>query len=304
MGHEPASRRKFITLLGCAGASLRAAAQVPKRPVVALVLTGIADAEIAGPDPAFVTAGAFIHELRDLGWMEGRTIEIERRTLEGPQKAPSMLAELLARGVDVIVLGGARWLHDAALNATRTVPLVTLFQDDPVAAGLITSLARPGGNITGVAITTGPELFSKRLQLLKELAPQITRIAFLGPHGVLEQDHGIARPAEVTTIPVQVDVGEQLDGALARIRDQGADALMVAGSAITYGYHKRIVAFSADNKLPTIYAFREAVEAGGLVSYGPSIPGIFRQLARSTDRILKGTRPQDLPTSRQQSLSW
>src|SRR5262245_17799664 len=162
---------------------------------------GIDVAEMAGPDPGFPPVRAFVHELRDLGWIEGRTVAIERRTVEGnPKRAPTIFAELLARGVDVIVLGGNRWLHDAALNATRTVPLITLFQDDPVAAGLITSLARPGGNLTGVAQTTGPEFFRKRLQLLKELAPRIARVAFLGPRGVLQQDHGVALPAGVTII--------------------------------------------------------------------------------------------------------
>jgi putative tryptophan/tyrosine transport system substrate-binding protein len=137
------------------------------------------------------------------------------------------------------------------------------------------SLARPGGNLTGVAQTTGPEFFRKRLQLLKELAPRISRAAFLGPRGVLEQDRGVATLAGVTIIPVQVDVTDQLDAAFDRIPHERADALMVAGSAITYGYHFRIVAFSTENKLPAIHAFREAVEAGGLVSYGTSIPGIF-----------------------------
>jgi putative tryptophan/tyrosine transport system substrate-binding protein len=193
-------RREFIGLLGCAaaGVSRHTVAQQPtKQPIVAFVMGGIDAAEMAGPDPGFPPARAFVHELRDLGWIEGRTVAIERRTLEGnPKRAPNIFAELLARGVDVIVLGGNRWLHDAALNATRTVPLITLFQDDPVAAGLITSLARPGGNLTCVAQTTGPEFFPKRLQLLKELAPRIARVAFLGPRGVLQQDHGVAPPGE------------------------------------------------------------------------------------------------------------
>ena len=300
-------RREFITLFGGTAVAYAFGArgvlqptvahQPTKQPIVAFVMGGIDAAEMAGPDPGFPPVRAFVHELHDLGWIEGRTVAIERRTLEGnPKRASTIFAELLARGVDVIVLGGNRWLHEAALNATRTVPLITLFQDDPVAAGLITSLARPGGNLTGVAQTTGPEFFRKRLQLLKELAPHISRIAFLGPRGVLQQDHGVAPPAGVTIIPVPVDVVEQLDQAFGSIRSERADALMVAGSGITYGYHQRLVAFSAENKLPTIHAFREAVEAGGLVSYGTSIPDIFRQLARLTDRILKGARPQDLPT--------
>jgi putative ABC transport system substrate-binding protein len=260
------------------------------------VLTEISSAQLSGPDPAFPPARAFIQELRDLGWVEGQTISIERLTLEGnPQHAPALFSELLARGVDVIGLGGARWLHEAALSATKTTPLVTIFQDDPVAAGLIGSLARPGGNLTGVAQTTGPEFFRKRLQLLKEMAPQISRVAFLGPTGVLEQDRHIAAAAGLTIIPIQIDVAGEVETAFEQIRRQRPEGLMVAGSAITYGHYRRIVAFSAENALPTIHSFREAVEAGGLMSYGTSIPGIFRQMARLTNQILKGTQPQELP---------
>jgi putative tryptophan/tyrosine transport system substrate-binding protein len=290
-------RRAFIALLTgtAACASLPALAQAPRR-TVALVLTSVPAAEITGPDPAFAPARAFVHELRDLGWTEGNTISIERLSLEGnSQSAPALLADLVARKVDVIALGGARWLHDAALSVTRTTPLVTLFQDDPVAAGLIASLARPGGNLTGVAQTTGPEFFRKRLQLLKEIAPRISRVAFLGPQSVLRQDRQVTAAAGVAMIPVQVDIVDQLDAAFETIRRERADGLMVAGSAITYGYSPRIVAFAARERLPAVHAFREAVADGGLMSYGTSIPGIFRQMARLTDRILKGARPNDLP---------
>jgi putative tryptophan/tyrosine transport system substrate-binding protein len=298
-------RREFVNLLILAGAgsSLPAAAQSPRKPVVALVMTGISEAEIVGPDPSFPPARAYVYELRDLGWIDKQTISIERRTLAGdPERASGVFSDLLARGVDVIALGGARWLHDAALKATRTTPLVTLFQDDPVASGLIASLARPGGNLTGVAQTTGPEIFRKRLQLLKEVAPHISRVALLGPREVLQQERILPAAVGVTVIPVQVDVFAQLDAAFEAMRKEQADGLMVAGSAITYGYHPRIVEFSAENALPTIHAFREAVEAGGLLSYGTSIPGIFRQMARLTDRILKGSRPQDLPAEQATSF--
>jgi putative ABC transport system substrate-binding protein len=234
--------------------------------------------------------------LRDLGWIDGQTVSIERLSLEGnPQRAPELLADLVARKVDVIVLGGARWLHDAALSATRTVPLITLFQDDPVAAGLITSLARPGGNLTGVAQTTGPEFFRKRLQLLKEIAPRISRVAFLGPQGVLQQDRTVEALAGITIVPVPVDVVDQLDAAFDTIRRERADGMMVAGSAITYAYYQRIVTFADENRLPTIHSGREAVVAGGLLSYGTSVPWVFGRMARLTDRVLKGAKPQELP---------
>jgi putative ABC transport system substrate-binding protein len=181
------------------------------------------------------------------------------------------------------------------LSATTTIPIITLFQDDPVASGLIASLARRGGNLTGIAQTTGPELFSKRLALLKEIAPGISRAAFLAPRGVLEQDRGVARPEGVTLVPVQVDVEEQLQEAFATVVRERADALTVAGSAVTYGSVPRIAGFASERKLPAMYPFREAVDAGGLISYATSIPQIFRQMARLTDRVLKGAKPGDLP---------
>jgi putative tryptophan/tyrosine transport system substrate-binding protein len=298
MQFDRVKRRDFMTMLaGAVVAPLPATAQEPKRlPLIALLPAAVAPAEIAGPDPEFPPVRAFVHELRDLGWIDGRTAAIEVRSVQGdPRRASDIIAELIGRGVDVIVLGGARWLHDAALRATHTIPVITLFQDDPVASGLIASLARPGGNLTGVAQTTGPELFSKRLALLKEIAPSISRTAFLAPRGVLQQDSGLPRPAGVTLVPIQVDLVEQLEGALATVLRERADALMVAGSAVAYENGQRLVAFASESRLPTIYPFREAVEAGGLVSYATSIPYIFQQLARLSDRVLKGAKPADLP---------
>jgi putative tryptophan/tyrosine transport system substrate-binding protein len=295
---EQLNRREFIgALAGTAVTPLPVAAQPGNRlPRIALVLIAVSSGEITGPDPRFAPARAFVEELRDLGWINGRTATIELRSLEGdPQRAPTVFAELLARGVEVIALGGARWLQDAALKATATIPIITLFQDDPVASGLIASLARPGGNLTGIAQTTGPELFNKRLALLKEIAPDISRAAFLAPRGVLEQDRGLARPAGVTLVPIEVDVEEQLPVAFATVMHERADALMVAGSAVTYAGVPRIVAFASESKLPAMYPFREAVDAGGLMSYATSIPQIFRQMARLCDRVLKGAKPADLP---------
>ena len=292
-------RREFIALLGGAAAhALPAAAQQQKRlPVVALVFIDIRDvADMAGPDPVFPVARAFVHGLRDLGWIDGRTVVIERHSSgNDPQRAPAIFAGLLARGADVIALGGARWLHEAALAATRTIPIVALFSEDPVAAGRIASLARPGGNLTGVVQATGPEFFAKRLQLLLELAPRATRVAFLAPSGVLEQFRSVAPPGGVTIVPVEIDVATQFDAAFATILRERADALMVGGSAVMYGNAERLVAFAAANRLPAMHAFREAVDGGGLMSYATNVPGIFRQMARLTARFLEGARPGDIP---------
>jgi putative ABC transport system substrate-binding protein len=290
----------LITLVGGAAVMwpLAARAQQPKRlPVVALVFPSLPLAESTGPDPVSPLPRAFVHGLREDGWIEGSTVVIERRSAEGePQRVPAIFAELLARGVDVIVLAGARWLHDAAQLATRTIPTVALFTDDPVAAGLIKSLTRPGGNLTGVTAATGPEFYGKRLQLLQEIAPRTARAAFLGPRGVLEQYFSVARPTGVTVIPVQVEVAAQYEEAFATILRERADALLVSGGAVNFLAAERIAAFAAKSRLPAIYSDRVAIAAGGLMSYAANTPGRFRQAARLVDRILKGARPEDLPT--------
>ena len=295
-------RREFIAGLGGAAVTgtLPAMAQQSKRlPVVALVTVGAPLANLLGADPVSLPWRGFVHGLRDLGWIDGRTVVIERRSTEDdPQRAPAMFAELIARGVDVFMLAGARWLQDAAQQATRTIPIVTHFPEDPVAAGLISTLANPGGNLTGVTSITGPEFFSKQLQLLLELAPGITRVVFLGPHGILDKYHGEGRPAGLTVVRVQVDEPRQYDDAFAAILRERADALIVSSGPINYGNARKIVAFAANSGLPAIYPIREAVEAGGLLCYGTSIPGVFRQAARLVDRFLKGANPGDIPTER------
>lgn len=293
-------RRDFIALVGCAAAAwpVAAQAQQPTRlPVVALVFAAAPMAEMEGPHPVNLVARAFVQALHQFGWIEGRTVVIERRTAEGdPQRAPVLFASLLARGVDVIVLASARWLHEAAQQATRSIPIVADFQDDPVAAGLISSLARPGGNLTGVTATPRPELDAKRLQLLRELAPAITRTAFLATRDVLQQHRGVQPPAGMRVIPVLVDVAEHYEEGFATILRERADALMVSSGPLNYNHVRRIVDFASNNNLPAIYAFREAVAIGGLMCYGTSIPGNFRQVARLVDQILKGARVGDIPT--------
>ena len=190
---------------------------------------------------------------------------------------------------DVIVLASARWLLDAARQATRTVPIIAEFRDDPVAAGLISSLARPGGNLTGVTSTTGPEFDAKRIQLLQEVAPRLARTAFLATRDVLEQYSRAPTPAGVTLVPVPVEVAEEYEKAFSTILGERVDSLMVSSSPVNYNHAQRIATFASTNNLPAIYAFREAVLNGGLMSYGTSIPGIFQQAARMVDRILKGT---------------
>ena len=293
-------RRNFVMGFGGAAVTgaLPAVAQQAKRlPVVGLVMTDSPLAAMTGPDPVVPTARAVVHGLRDLGWIEGRTIVIERRSAEGDrQRAPAIVADLLARGVDVIVLAGARWLQDAARSATRTIPIVTHFPDDPIASGLIASLARPGGNFTGISSATGPEFHNKRLQLLRDLAPGLARVAFLAPGPVLEQYRAIAPPAGMTIVPIPVDAAGQFEEAFATIRRERVDALMAGPGPVNYARSPGLAAFAAESRLPAIYGYRETVEAGGLMSYGTNINGVFRQLARLADKFLRGAKIGDIPT--------
>ena len=249
-----------------------------------------------GAEPASLPARAFVHGLRDLGWIDGRNVMIERRTAEAdPQRLIGLFTDLQTLGVKVTVLAGARWIQDAAVRAAPGIPIVTLFHEDPVAAGLIASLARPGGSLTGITSTTGPEIDDKRLQLVMEMLSGVARVAFLGTKNQLERFQAGASSAASAVVPVPVDFIEHYEKAFANILDLKPGALIVGAGPLNYVNVKRIVAFAAQNRLPAIYAIREAVEDGGLMSYGPSIPGAFRQMAAMTDRILKGARAADIP---------
>jgi putative tryptophan/tyrosine transport system substrate-binding protein len=288
-----------MTVLGGAAAAraLPAHAQQLKRlPVLGLVGSSAPVVDMDGSNPTSQPILGFVQQLQDLGWIDGRNIHIERRSAEGdPQRASAIFAELLGRGVDVIAVTGALFLQEAAQRATRTIPTVANFAEDPIAAGLIASLARPGGNLTGVTLFTGPEFHSKRLQLLQELAGHISRIAFLATRKTLEHYGSVARPMGATVFPVEVDVAEHFETAFTMIVRKRAEAVMVGGGPLYYNHGARVVAFAAERRLPTIYSHRESVAAGGLMAYGASAVGNFRQMARMIDKILKGAKPADLP---------
>ncbi len=279
-----------------AAPSAAAAQQKGKLPVVALVLFTAPARDMAGPDPVFPVARAFVHGMRDLGWIDGRNVVIERRSMEGrPEHAPGIIADLAARGVDVLVMSGAVWLLQAAQRVTRTIPIVTLFAEDPVAAGLIASLARPGGNLTGVTAEAGPELIGKRVQLLRELLPRVSRIAFLGTTESWATYRADSGEAKASLIFARVDRPDDYPEAFAAVARERVDALVVLRGPVAFANAPRIVAFAAENRLPAIYPFREAVEGGGLMSYGASVPDMFGQTAGYADRILKGARPAEMP---------
>lgn len=290
-------RRAIIAGLGGAAIApvLPVRAQPAKRPVVALVLHAT-DAEIEGPEPSNVAIRAFLRGLRDLGWIEGETITILRRATEGRrERAPAMFAEVTAAGADVVFLGGASWIHAAARQNVPATPLVAMFADDPVAAGYASSLARPGGRFTGVTRHAGPELYGKWLELLRELAPGISRTAFLAPGGTLQDVRRTALPAGASVVPLRVEDAAQIDEAFAAIERERADSVMVATGPLFHAHAGRIAAFATERRLPSLSAIREIAAAGGLVSYGPDVQAQFRQAARHVDQILKGVEPGDLP---------
>lgn len=273
-----------------------ARAQSSRTPVVGLVLPNIPVTDMSGPAPRSHLVRGFIAGLGDSGLVDGTTVRIERRSADGdPARAARLIGDLVEQRVDVIAVGGARWLQDAARNATRTTPLVAIFPSDPVAAGLLQSLGRPGANLTGVMFATGPEFTLKQMQLLEEVSPRLGRIAFIAVRSVLEQYAASATAARPAVIPVRVDSIAEYGAAFERIRHEKADALLVAGGPPNVVNATRIASFAVASRLPSLYGFREGVDAGGLISYGPSIAGIFRQMGVMAAKFLAGARIGEVP---------
>jgi putative ABC transport system substrate-binding protein len=244
---------------------------------------------------------AFRRGLRERGWIEGQTVTIESRWAEGtPDRLPALVGELVQLKVDVIVLSGTAAIR-AAQSVTRTVPVVFVVLADPVAAGLVGSLARPGGNMTGVA-SQFETLITKQVELLKEAVPTLSRVAVLH------------RPELAPTMYTAVETATRQLGLAARFlkvadvadfepafraaRAESAGAIHVLPSPFFNAQRRRLIELAARYRLPAFYEFREYVEDGGLMSYGPSILEMFRSSASHVDRILKGARPGDLPIER------
>ena len=246
---------------------------------------------------------AFRQGLRDLGYVEGRNLVIELRSAEGKLKRlPALAAELVALKVDVIVAGGTPAAL-AAKQATRTLPIVFTPAADPVESGLVTSLARPGGNVTGLSLLA-PDLVGKGLEQLKQAVPGVSRVAVLWQPGVLgertEQD--MLKEADVAARAlgmrpqfVEARGPENFDRAFSDMTRARAGALTVLSTPVFASERSRLVALAAKNRLPAVYPLREFVDAGGLMAYGPNAVDMYRRAATYVDRILKGTKPGDLP---------
>jgi putative ABC transport system substrate-binding protein len=247
----------------------------------------------SGPTPGTSAA------LRELGYVEGQNLVVERRYAEGKiDRLPGLARELVNLQVDVIVASGSAAIR-AARDATTTIPIVLLGGFDPVAQGFVASLARPAGNITGIMIAPGGALAGKRLELLKEAVPRATRIAFLTRDDPairlqLEEAEKAASSLGVKLAVVEVRDGDY-DRAFATMAAERAGALFVAATPYFFSDRKRIIELAAKHRLPAIYEWPEQAEEGGLMAYGSSLPELYRRVAVYVDRILKGAKPGDLP---------
>jgi putative tryptophan/tyrosine transport system substrate-binding protein len=244
--------------------------------------------------------GPFREGLRDLGYVEGKNIVIEWRWAEGKyDRFPTLIAELIASKVELIVTAGTP-ATIALKKATTTLPLVMIAVGDPVGTGLIASFAHPGGNLTGLT-SISPELDGKRLELLREVVPKISYVAVLwNPTSPLQvvaerETQAAARAMGIKVLSLGVQAQEQFDDAFAKILKERPRALLVLADRLFLHHRVRIMDFATQNRLPGVHAYVELVEAGGLMSYGPSYSGMHRRAAYFVDRILKGTKPADLP---------
>jgi len=243
---------------------------------------------------------AFRHGLRDLGYVEGKTILLEYRFAAGKNEWLSALAaELVRLKVDMIVADGGVATR-AVKAATETIPIVMASVGDPVRRGLVARLAQPGGNVTGLSVMS-TELSGKRLALLKETLPHVSRVAVLWHAGNLNRPdqlpeiEGTARVVGIQLSPLEIRHPDDLDRVFAAMRREGTEALITLTDATLWNHRHRVVELAAQHQLPAMFPERECAEAGGLMAYGPSVPDNFRQAATYVDKILKGAHPANLP---------
>ena len=298
---EAMRRREFITLItGAAAWPIKVhAQQATKIPLIGVLMPGRSDQS----DVSLTILNAFIPALRELGYTDGQNIAIEQKFAEwDSDKLRRMAAELVERRVDVIVASSSPAARAAKL-ATNAIPIVAIAMADPVEDELVASLARPGGNVTGTTFL-GPELVSKRLQLLREIIPRLSRVAVLWhPHaygertmeGMLKEIESAAQTLRIKLQVVPAAGPDDLTGAFSAMIKERAEGFVVFPSPMLFGQYARIVTIAANNRLPAMYAAREAVELGGLASYGVNLPDLSRATAVYVQKILKGAKPAELP---------
>jgi putative ABC transport system substrate-binding protein len=287
-------RRDFITLLGSAAAAWPLAGRAQHRgklPTIGLLVPGT-------PASHGQWFASLVQKLHELGWIDGRTVAIEYRWAEGrADRYAEIAAEFVRLKVDVIVTTGPA--APQARRATSVIPIVLALSGDPVGAGLIASLARPGGNVTGLSMQL-PETAGKRLEVLREVVPTFRRLAIMVnvgfPDAVLEANEAqaAARSLGLEVATLNIRRAEDIVPAFEALKDH-PDALYVTADALLNANRSRINTLALSARLPTIYDFRELVEAGGLMCYGPNFASMFRRAAEYVDKILRGAKPADLP---------
>jgi putative tryptophan/tyrosine transport system substrate-binding protein len=290
-------RREFITLLGGAAAAwpLAARAQQPAVPVIGLLTSGSRDANVSN-------VAEFRKGLHDAGYVEGQNVMMEYRWDDGQyDRMPELAAELVRRRVAVIATPGSPPAARAAKAATATIPIVFGIGEDPVKLGLVASLDRPGGNLTGINFFSG-ELVAKRLGLLRELLPGATRVALLvnpadsaRAEYVLSEAQTAARVLGLQIEILKASTVQEINAAFATLMRDPADALFVGPDGFFNTRRVQFANLAARHRLPTTFAVRNYVEVGGLMSYGTDLGGMYREVGVYTGRILKGAKPADLP---------
>ena len=287
-------RREFIKLVGGAAVAspLVARAQQPTTPVIGLLGSDNAEAQSRW-------TSAFVQRLRELGWTEGRNITIEYRWGEGrPDRFREFAAEFVRSNVSIILTHNTPPTL-AAKQATSTIPIVFATAGDPVETGIVASLARPGGNITGLS-SQAPETAGKKLELLRQVVPNLRRLGILAeinnPYAALEisKIRDAAHILDIEITPFEIGRTEEIASAFDKLRER-TDAVYTPATPLLFANRKTINSLALSMGLPTLYVVREYVEAGGLMSYGPNWPGMWRRAADLVDKILRGSKPSELP---------
>ena len=287
-------RRKFIFLIAGATATCPLAVSAQQK----IFRVGVLSAGASSSNPQLEAASR--DAFQRLDWIEGQNITFERRYAENhPDRLPELAEELVRLKVDLIMAGGTL-APLAAKRATTTIPIVMTTAGDPIGSGLVPNLARPGGNVTGLSFMD-PELAGKRLQLIKEVVPRISRAAVLWdaanpyPALVFKETQRVAQTLGIEVQSLEVRGPDDFASAFEAAKRQQPDALINVGDPLTMSFRKEITDFALANRLPAIYSLREYVEAGGLMSYGTSIADLVRRAVEYVDKILRGAQPGDLP---------
>jgi len=294
-------RRAFVTFVGGALAAPFASAQPGKRVYrVAVVFTTSPLAEMAGPEPVHPTLRAFVHELRTLGYQEGENLVLDRRSLGGKYESyPGVIAELVRLRTNVIVTAGGATLLARGKAVWGDVPVVMYGASDPVPFGLARSLAHPGGNLTGVLAVPGPEVSAKRLELLKEVMPRLSRVAYLSTQALWK--HTFSKPIREAAQALGIELlhaehkTTDLKATFMAIEKIHPEALFVSAAPESYGQRHEIVEFAKKARLPGSYPAAAMADLGGLMSYSTNLTELARRAAHYVDEILKGAKPGDLP---------